>query len=190
MNWDQRYIDEDIPWDIGRPHALWVNYLNTVQIKAPIGVPACGRGHDVHAAAIAGYETWGWDISSTAIEWAKDHYSHRRAFFEKRDLFTLHSDWEGKFGTIWEWNCFCAFPPEKRQAYLRSILHLLKPHGHLVGIFRVGPEDQKQEQPPYRVSETNLENLLSPFFDLNFIKILDDQDDSDELSWRVYRCRI
>src|SRR5699024_4468997 len=116
--------------------------------------------------------------------------THRKAKFIKRDFFKLYKEWEGKFGTVWEWNCLCAFPPSKREGWLRSILHLLQPHGHLIGIFRIDSHEDEKEEPPYGISETNLEKILSPFFDLNFIKILDDDTHGNELSWRVYRCRI
>jgi SAM-dependent methyltransferase len=194
MDWDKRYQQGDIPWDLGKPHPLWKDFLQSENISGAVGVPACGLGHDVYAAAIAGYEAWGWDISSTAIVWAQEHYVHKRAHFERRDMFHLHADWEGKFAVVWEWNCFCIFSPEQRKSYLRMLLHILKPNGVLAGVFRIkgkdaDPSDEAQTTPPWWVTEGELDGLLSPFFRLVTSKRLEEEENG-HLSWRKYRCCI
>ncbi len=196
MDWDKRYQQGDIPWDLGKAHPLWKEFLQSEKIRGSIGVPACGLGHDVYAAALAGYDAWGWDISSTAIAWAEEHYAHKRAHFEKRDMFHLHADWEGKFAVIWEWNCFCIVPPQERKHYLRMLLHVLEPNGVLVGVFRMRdgePADEGQndvgQSPPWWVGEEELEGLLNPFFRLATSHPLEREEDG-YLCWRKYRCCI
>ncbi len=195
MDWEKRYQENDIPWDIGMAHPLWKEYLHSESIRGAVGVPACGRGHDVHEAALAGYEAWGWDISKSAIEWAELHYPHKRTHFEKRDLFRLYPDWEGKFTVIWEWNCFCIFPPEERKHYLRMLLHLLEPNGLLLGVFRIANEKKKgdaeedEQGPPWWIGETELDQFLSPFFSLSSARTVEETEQGT-LSLRKYRCSI
>ncbi len=70
---------------------------------------------------------------------------------EQRDVFTLGRDYAGTFDGVWEYTCFCAIDPERREEYV-SVLHtILRPGGLLLACFF--PLREGGGGPPFPVSK-------------------------------------
>ena len=96
-DWEERYQQEDTPWDKGQPAPGLIDWLNKQKLapEARVLVPGCGRGHDASAWAKAGFETTGVDFSDLALSDARQIRIHAqpclfsRGFFERKATGTL-----------------------------------------------------------------------------------------------------
>ena len=113
-------------------------------------MPGAGRGHDARLLARRGYRVWGFDWAPTAIEEARRLAAADGVdpTFEARDIFTLAETHGGFFDGVWEYTCFCAIDPARRQEYIRVIRTLLRPGGLLLACFY--PLREGTDGPPSR----------------------------------------
>jgi SAM-dependent methyltransferase len=131
-----------------------------------VAVPGCGRGHDARLLARAGYRVAGFDFAEAAIGEARDLARVDRVdvSFEQRDVFGLATDRAGAFDGVWEYTCFCAIDPGRREEYARLLHALLRPGGTLLGCFF--PLREGIDGPPFPVSRPEIERVLAPWFDV------------------------
>ena len=127
-------------------------------------MPGAGRGHDARLLARRGYRVWGFDWAPTAIEEATRLAAADGVdpTFEARDIFTLAETHGGFFDGVWEYTCFCAIDPARRQEYIRVIRTLLRPGGLLLACFY--PLREGTDGPPFPVSREEIERVLAPGF--------------------------
>ena len=127
-------------------------------------VPGCGRGHDARFLAARGYEVVGVDFAEAAVREAR--VLARRdglgVTFEQRDLFTLGADHAGAFDGVWEYTCFCANDPARRDDYVQTIATVLRPGGWLLACFY--PLLALTAGPPFPVTRMEVRRRLAPCF--------------------------
>ncbi|TCS38728.1 class I SAM-dependent methyltransferase [Reinekea marinisedimentorum] len=91
----------------------------------------CGEGHHCRAFSERGYETFGIDISPTAIEWAREksqsfgisgHYS-------VGDLTQPNYQFETEFDVVIDGNCLHCIIDDDRSIFLNNVNKALKPNG-------------------------------------------------------------
>ena len=167
--WDGLYASGQDGWELGGPAPSLVAWLDAGGAFAPgarIAVPGAGRGHDARLLARRGYAVTGFDFAETAVADARRLAEGERvaATFEQRDVFALGSDFGQAFDAVWEYTCFCAIDPDRRPEYARVLHDILKPGGSLLACFY--PLQDGDEGPPFPVSRSGIEAILSPFFDI------------------------
>lgn len=151
MNWNQRYIDNDTPWDNAAPAAALNELLSafpqffTSDSRAL--VLGCGRGYDADHLQRHGLDVTGLDISPAAIDHAKN--TNAEVTWLCEDLFTHSHEQARSYDLIFEHTCFCIFPPEQQSRYIEAAQRLLKPGGLLVGVFLVASEPDLTVGPPF-----------------------------------------
>lgn len=166
-DWEKAWREEDTPWDKGEAAPPLREFL-----ESPVGgwltsgrvlVPGCGSGHDVRALAAAGAEVTGLDVSPTAIARAREIEPVGSEEYVAADLFSWRG---GRFDALWEHTCFCAIEPERRPAYAEAAAELIRPGGHLVGVFFLTPwdPDEERDPPPYEADRDEITAHLSPWF--------------------------
>jgi len=163
MDWDQRYIDKDMPWDKGAPAPVLQHLLEhrraLFQEGRPILIPGCGAGHDVALLHSHGLNVTGMDISPTALSEAERLYPDVSSEkWVKGDLFKDLST--GAFGMIWEHTCFCAILPDQREDYAETAWKALSANGLLVGVFFHNLDKDHEDGPPFN---TPIEELKKHF---------------------------
>lgn len=159
-DWNQRYLNNDAPWDKGAPApALEEVFENGVFTKgSKVLVPGCGYGHDVRAISATGCLATGLDISECAVLAAQTMTDEGASEFFHGDFFDPSLAGKNRYHAIWEHTCFCAIFPEERDDYVEAAYRLLQPGGVLVGVFFAFGKDE--EGPPFK---TNRETLLGHF---------------------------
>ena len=171
--WVDLYARGQDGWDLGAPSpplATWLaqggRFPGTAGDAARVAVPGCGRGHDVRLLARQGYRVTGFDFADAAIAEARAlvRADGVEAAFEQRDIFTLAADHGGAFDALWEYTCFCAIDPDRREEYARLVHALLRPGGILLGCFF--PLREGTDGPPFPVSRPEIERVLAPWFDV------------------------
>ncbi len=162
-DWEAHYQTNDTPWDKGEPSPGLVDWL-AAHSDVPRGrvlVPGCGLGHDVRVWAAAGFHATGFDIAPSAVERARAAGLPERADFRLGDFLadTPHES----FDWVFEHTCFCAIQPDRREDYVRAVLHWLKPGGHYLAVNYFIPD---KEGPPFGVDREEIWARFSPHFEL------------------------
>jgi SAM-dependent methyltransferase len=166
-NWEQRYQDENTPWDLGQPAPPFVSLLQSSEAPQPGRAlfPGCGRGHDALWFAENGFEVVGVDFAPSAIAAATATAQAQQlpAQFLQRDFFDLTPEYAQQFDYVVEHTCFCAIDPELRSAYVNVVRELLKPGGELIGLFFT---HGRSGGPPYGSTPADIRNYFTPSFTL------------------------
>jgi SAM-dependent methyltransferase len=163
--WEQRYQTRDMPWEKGAPSPGLVDFLaaHPVLPRGTVCVPGCGSGHDVIELAKASFTPCGFDIAPSAITLAESnaHGAGLTAKFQLADF--LHDEPPQKFDWLFEHTLFCAIQPNERDAYVRAVLHWLKPGGIYLAVnyFDCGPDG-----PPWPTTRAEQLERFSPHFRL------------------------
>ena len=124
----------------------------------------CGRGDDCRLLAKAGWEVWGFDFASGAIREAQALAKAEGLdiVFEQRDIFDLLPKYREFFDGVWEYTCFCAIDPQRRNEYVRLVRQILRPEGWLLACFY--PLREGTDGPPFPTSEVEIRRLFTPHF--------------------------
>ena len=129
-----------------------------------VAVPGAGRGHDARLLARRGYRVTAFDFAEAAVAEARRLAAAEAVELavEPRDVFTLPHDHAGAFDGVWEYTCFCAIDPVRRDEYA-SVLHaILRPGGLLLACFF--PLRDGTDGPPFPVSREEIERVLAGRF--------------------------
>lgn len=173
MDWDQRYIEQDTPWDHGMaaPAIAEVQHREAFAPGTRVLVPGCGLGHDARAWADHGCVASGLDISPVALQKAEQRYGAGDALeWLLQDLFEPAWAPRGAYEVVWEHTCFCTLAPEIRNRYVDAVAALLAPGGLLCGLFFTDTGMPAGEGPPFSVSNGEVADLLEGRFVLQWEK--------------------
>ena len=166
--WDRLYAGGQDGWDLGEPAPALVDWLDAggqfEPAPARVAVPGAGRGHDARLLARRGYRVTAFDFAEAAVAEARRLAAAEAVELavEPRDVFTLPHDHAGAFAGVWEYTCFCAIDPVRRDEYA-SVLHaILRPGGLLLACFF--PLRDGTDGPPFPVSREEIERVLAGRF--------------------------
>ena len=168
--WDGLYAGGNDGWELGRPAPALQDWLDAGgkfearSARGLIAVPGSGRGHDARLLARHGYAVRAFDFAEAAVAEAR-RLAQREGVdvtVEPRDVFTLGHDYAGAFDGVWEYTCFCAIDPGRREEYA-SVLHaVLRPGGLLLACFY--PLREGEDGPPFPVSRADIDRVLTDRF--------------------------
>jgi SAM-dependent methyltransferase len=163
--WDGLYATGGDGWELGAPAPPLVDFVErTPPPRGRVAVLGCGRGHDARFLAARGYDVVGYDFSTAAVTAARvlarrDGVS---VAFEQRDIFTLGVEAAHAFDGVWEYTCFCAIDPARRDEYVRTVAGIVRPGGWLLACFF--PLRAVTAGPPFAVSRAELRRrFAAPF---------------------------
>lgn len=169
--WNTIYQEHESPrWNIGREFPALRHWLETAR-PAPgrVLIPGCGFGYDVRLLAEFGFDAVGVDFAELAIERARALHADApgRIEFRCADIFDLRDDERGRFDYIYEYTCFVAIQPARREEYVRLEYDLLRPGGLLVGaFFNHGMEGG----PPWNATLEGVRRAYKPLFEIRTLE--------------------
>jgi len=134
------------------------------RVRARVAVPGAGRAHDARLLARLGYRVTAFDFSDAAVAEARRlaEADGVDLVVEQRDVFTLGRDYAGAFDGVWEYTCFCAIDPARREEYVRVLHTILRPGGLLLACFF--PLREGGGGPPFPVSRGDIDKALAGRF--------------------------
>jgi SAM-dependent methyltransferase len=129
-----------------------------------VAVPGAGRGHDARLLARRGYAVTAFDFAEAAVAEARRLAAAEGidVAIEQRDVFTLGRDHAAVFDGVWEYTCFCAIEPARREEYMRVLHAILRPGGLLLACFY--PLREGGDGPPFPVSRGDIDRALAGRF--------------------------
>jgi SAM-dependent methyltransferase len=129
-------------------------------------VVGCGLGEECEHVAEAGWDTLGFDVSPTAVDWCRRRFPGSRVRFEVADLFALPKDWRGTFDLVVEVYTLQALPADVRPDAARRIAELVAPGGTLLVITRGREPDEPAEALPWPLVRGELDVLTEAGLEL------------------------
>ncbi|CAN5701645.1 methyltransferase domain-containing protein [soil metagenome] len=156
--------NEKIPWADLEPN----RYLQAWAVKSRLTgngrsalVVGCGLGDDAKYLDDLGFKVTGFDISPTAIEWAKRLHSGTDIRFEVMDLFEPFSEWLGAFEFVVEVYTIQALPLSMRETTIDAIASFVAPGGELVVVSRLRADYDEPDELPWPVSVRELKRFAN-----------------------------
>ncbi len=161
--WNNRYINNEIGWDIGYVSTPLKNYFDQLSNKElRILIPGSGNAYEAEYLFKQGFNNvFIVDIAPEAIKAFKQRVPE---FPESNiilsDFFDLNQTWD----LIIEQTFFCALNPSIRELYVKKMYDLLAPKGKLVGLlFNC---ELNTEHPPFGGFKDEYEKLFSSYFNI------------------------
>ena len=165
--WNQKYINNDIGWDIGSPTPIFVNWSKSLKERKKILIPGSGRGHDALFLSKQNHDIFANDFSKEAIKYLNIKAKELNLPIKTicQNFFSL-SSYYGKMDIVLEYTFFCAINPKLRLKYIEEVSNLLKRNGLFVGILLPINKDIKEGGPPYAVNYKRTLKDFSKYFEL------------------------
>jgi SAM-dependent methyltransferase len=183
-----------VPWADLTPNASFAEWagrpaaLSGVRTAAVVG---CGLGHDAEFLAARGIRVTAFDISETAIAWARRLHPASTVKYEIADLFAIPATWKGTFDLVVEVYTIQALPRSVRAPATAAIVSLLAPGGRLFVYTRVrddgpgaAPFDERSGGPPWPLGRGELFGFFAALTPLE--RPVESPDPSDPAIVRSY----
>ena len=155
-----------VPWNRGgsegAPDPALVDWLDReapalLRAGSRVLVPGCGLGDDAREVVRRGYETTAFDLSATAIAWARELDPSGSVRYATADLFEPSDRWRHRFDLVAECFCLQSMPPAWHEAGVAALANLLGPQGVLVSIGHDGERPATEiDGPPWPLEAATL----------------------------------
>lgn len=157
-----------VPWARARANPSLVSWLNAeaagrLRPGARAVVVGCGLGDDVLELVNRGYDASGFDLSPTAIEWARRRFPDLGDAFFAADALAMPTRYRHRFDLVIEAYTLQSVDPSLREPLAAAIADLACPRGLIVGIARGRDEGQLLESvqgPPFPFTPAEFAGLF------------------------------
>jgi SAM-dependent methyltransferase len=178
-----------IPWADLEPNKFFKAWAEQRGLKGSgrkALVVGCGLGDDAHYLHELGFKVTAFDISPTAIEWAKKLYGEMDIRFETADLFQHPTHWRaagnnrdksGGFDFVLEIYTIQPLPMELREKAIYAVASFVAPGGRLVVVCRGRDDNEEAPQLPWPLSKKDLSGFTrAGLSQRTFDDFVDDED--------------
>ncbi len=161
--------NERIPWADLEPNKFLRRFAEENNLKGnnrTALVVGCGLGDDARFLHDLGFNVTAFDISETAVEWARKLHQKTDIEFFVADLFDTPQQWYQAFDFVLEVYTIQPLPLEIRPQVIDAISNFVKfPSGKLLVVTRGRDEDEIPTELPWALSKKDLSR-----FDENGLK--------------------
>lgn len=177
---------EEIPWNIENPPKDLVELVESGKLKPSKTIDlGCGAGNYAIYLASKGFDVTGVDISSKAIEIAKENARKKglKCNFVVADVLGDLDEIEETFDFAYDWELLHHIFPKKREKYVKNVYGLLNPMGKYLCVCFSEKDPQfggsgKYRKTPlgtilYFSSEEELRDLFNPYFNIKELKTME-----------------
>jgi 2-polyprenyl-3-methyl-5-hydroxy-6-metoxy-1,4-benzoquinol methylase len=165
--WDQRYAQNELPWDTGRPTCCLMQLFSSWPVfTGKILEVGCGTGANSVWMAKQGHQVTGMDISAKAVAAAQQRAEEQGASCTFVEANFLTSELEPEqFALLFDRGCFHVMNEEQRSQFARQAASCLERGGLWFSL--MGNSDQPSEgQGPPRLSAAQICASVEPFFEI------------------------
>ena len=172
--------NEQIPWADLEPNKFFQQWAEDVGLKGngrKAVVVGCGLGDDAKYLDDLGFDVTGFDISPTAIEWAKRIHARTDIKFEVADLFKPFRGWLGAFDFVLEIYTIQPLPMEIREKVIDAVAAFVAKDGELVVVTRGREDDEEPVEIPWPLSRKDLSRFETHGLVQTDFRIIDGDED-------------
>lgn len=140
-----------VPWADEETHpglAEWIARSGTIHEGSALDI-GCGLGDNAEALCAAGYDVTAFDLSPTAVKWARKRFPDSPVNYVVASLLDLPGEWMGKFDLVHETYTLQSLNSVERAVAFPAVANLVAPGGTLLVISRVRDEDTVVTGPPW-----------------------------------------
>ncbi|HLM00669.1 MAG TPA: class I SAM-dependent methyltransferase, partial [Pyrinomonadaceae bacterium] len=148
-----------IPWADLEPNKYLVRFAEKTNLRGDgrkALVVGCGLGDDARFLHDSGFKVTAFDISPTAIDWAKKLHAETDIAFHAADLFSPPRNWLGGFEFVLEVYTIQPLPLEMREKVIDSIANFVAENGKLLVVTRGREDDEQPTELPWALSRKDL----------------------------------
>lgn len=172
---------EHIPWADLEPNKflkIWAEQTNLQGDSETALVVGCGLGDDAKFLSDLGFKVTAFDISPTAIEWAKKIHAETSIEFVVADLFDAPPAWKNAFEFVLEVYTIQPLPLAMRETVIDAIAEFVAENGKLVVVTRGREDDEILTELPWALSHQDLSRFeANGLKQTNFTEIFGDEEE-------------
>ena len=172
--------NEKIPWADLEPNKFLRRYAEENNLKGnnrTALVVGCGLGDDAKFLHDLGFRVTAFDISPTAIEWARKLHSATDIKFFTADLFDVSNEWFQAFEFVLEVYTIQPLPLEMREKVIDAIANFVELRGELLIVTRGREDDEIPPELPWALSRKDLSRFeANNFKQISFEEMLGDEE--------------
>ena len=174
--------NERIPWADLEPNRFFVEFAKKTELKGNNRnalVVGCGLGDDARFLHDLDFRVTAFDISPTAIEWARKLHSETDIKFFAADLFNPPKEWYQAFEFVLEVYTIQPLPLEIRPQVVDAIANFVEfPGGKLVVVTRGRETDEIPFELPWALSHKDLSRFeTNGLKQIHFEEMLGDEEE-------------
>ena len=172
-----------IPWADLEPNRFFREWAEDVDLKGEARkalVVGCGLGDDAKYLYDLSFDVTAFDISPTAIDWAKKLHAETDITFLVADVFEPDPAWLGAFDFVLEIYTIQPLPMDLRERVIDSIASFVAPGGELVVVTRGREDEEEPVQLPWPLSRRDLSRFeTNSLVQIDFREIVDADDEQN-----------
>lgn len=168
-----------ISWADLEPNPMLARWLqqHPVAPGTRVLVPGCGLGDDAALLAEAGATVTAFDVSPTAVEWARRRHPALPVEWCAADLLRLPTAWRAGFDLVAETYTLQCLPPEPQATAIAALAETVAPGGRVVAIGRLRDEREPPDGPPWPLTRRELRGFVDAgLVEAELRDFLDDED--------------
>ncbi len=164
--WNDRYLQEQTGWDMGMvspPLKAYADQLSNKELR--ILIPGGGNSYEAEYLWNQGFK------HVTVLDIAPIVIARLRSRLAGTGIQLLEGDFfqhKGQYDIILEQTFFCALDPVLRPDYVRHMLTLLAPGGHLAGV--MFNKIFERPGPPFGGTAEEYRHLFSPDYQIKTLE--------------------
>lgn len=172
--------NERIPWADLEPNRFLRRYAEATGLRGGgrrALVVGCGLGDDARFLHDLDFRVTAFDISPTAIEWARRIHRDADIKFVVADLFVPPKDWYQEFEFVLEVYTIQPLPMEMRARTIDAIANFVKFRGNLLVVTRGREDDEIPLELPWALSRKDLSRFeMNGFQQIRFEEMFGDEE--------------
>ena len=167
--------NKKISWADLEPNRFFVEFAEKTNLKSnnrKALVVGCGLGDDARFLYELGFDVTAFDISPTAIEWARRLHQDTDINFVVADLFETPKDWYQAFEFVLEVYTIQPLPLEMRSKVIDAIANFVELNGKLAIVTRGREDDEIPLELPWALSRQDLSRFEVNGFKQTYFEIM------------------
>lgn len=191
-HWNDRYRTGNLPWDTRRPEPLFVQRIPELNCPTRRAIDlGCGAGDSTTWLAEYGFEAIGLDVSSVAVDMARDRAAERGVTgcrFECASITQPLPVEAGSVGLAIDRGCYHAIDEADREHYVNHLAHAMAPGAWW--LLMCGNADEDRPADTVGPPQLNAAQIVDPTtgrFELHSLSRAhlagSDNDEPEHLAW-------
>jgi SAM-dependent methyltransferase len=186
IDWEQRYVEGNLPWDALRPDPHLVACVGELGLSGAALEIGCGTGTNAIWLAQQGFDTVALDIAPTAIAQAQlkaEQAAVSNVRFVAADALEALPVADGSVAFAFDRGCFHSLEVELQGLFAQRVAEALGAGGYWLSL--CGNVDSGERTGPPQISAAQIVNSIESAFEIQHLQrvFFTDADGPTHLAW-------